>query len=109
MIRLRDVLKENTENRINLMKLEALMEKMLPALTKTQNTKLTQLCTELHEMVNSLNVLPYTIYNRTEWPVLQIALMTKLMELKTEVEKIIDSDKIDVKPFIKALDELIAS
>jgi hypothetical protein len=109
MIRLRDVLQENTENRINLMKLEVLMEKMLPALTKTQNTKLTQLCTELHEMVNAFNMLPYTIYNRIEWPVLQITLMTKLMELKTEAEKMVDSNNVDVKPFIKALDELIAS
>jgi hypothetical protein len=109
MIRLRDVLTENTKNRINLMKLEVLMEKMRPAFTKTQNTKLTQLCTELHEMVNAFNVLPYTIYNRAEWPVLKIALMTKLTELKTEAEKMVDSDKIDVKPFIKALDELLAS
>jgi len=108
MIKLRNVLTENTENRINLMKLEVLMEKMLPVLTKTQNTKLTQMCTEVHEMVNSFNVLPYTIYNQADWPVLQIALMTKLMELKTEAEKM-TGNKVDVKPFIKALDELIAS
>lgn len=109
MIRLQDILLENTENRVNLMKLEAVMEKMAPELTKTQNTKLTQLCTEVHEMVGKLNMLPYTIYNRDDWTVLRIALMAKLMEVKIEAEKLLENDKVDVKPFIKALEEIIVS
>lgn len=109
MIRLQDILLENTENRVNLMKLQALMEKMTPELTKTENTKLTQLCTEVHDMVGQFNMLPYTIHNRDEWTVLRITLMAKLMEVKGEAEKLLDSDKVDVKPFIKALDELIVS
>jgi hypothetical protein len=109
MIRLKDILLENTENRVNLMKLEALMEKMLPELTKTENTKLTQLCTEVHEMVGKFNTLPYTIHNRDDWTVLRIALMAKLLEIKTEAEKMVDSDKVDVQPFIKALDEILVN
>jgi hypothetical protein len=109
MIRLKDILMENTENRVNLMKLEALMEKMIPEMTKVQNTKITQLCTEVHEMVGKFNTLPYTVHNADEWTVLRIALMAKLMEVKTEAEKMVDSDKVDVKPFIKALDEILVS
>lgn len=107
MIRLQDILLENTENRVNLMKLEALMEKMMPELTKTENTKLTQLCTEVHDMVGKFNMLPYTIHNRDDWTALRIMLMAKLMEVKKEAEKLLESDKVDVKPFIKALDELL--
>jgi len=109
MIKLKDILLENTENRVNLMKLEALMEKMLPEMTKTENSKITQLCTEVHDMVGKLNTLPYTIHNRDEWTVLRIMLMAKLTEVKTEAEKMLDSDKVDVRPFIKALDEIIVS
>ena len=109
MIKLKDILLENTQNRVNLMKLEALMEKMIPEMTKTENNKIIQLSTEVHDMVGKLNMLPYTIHNRDEWTVLRISLMAKLMEVKTEAEKMLDSDKVDVRPFIKALDEIIVS
>lgn len=108
-IKLKDLVLENKENRITLMKLTALMEKMLPEMTKAQSEKLTQLCTEVHTMVNELNVLPYTIYNHQEWQVLKLAMMAKLMEVKAEAEKLLESDKVDVKPFIKALDEVLVS
>jgi SpoVK/Ycf46/Vps4 family AAA+-type ATPase len=100
---------ENKENRITLMKLTALMEKMVPEMTKAQSKKLTELCTEVHTMVNDLNVLPYTIHNHKEWQVLKLAMMSKLMEVKKEAEKLLESEKVDVKPFIKALDEIIVS
>lgn len=109
MIRLSKLLLENTENRVNLMKLEAIMEKLTPELSKAQDTKLSTLCTEVHELVESLNKLPYTIYNHSEWQVLQLSLMSKLMEVKSEAEKLIGTGIVNVVPFIKALDEIIVN
>jgi hypothetical protein len=111
MIRLKDILIEhgNKENRINLMKLEVLMEKMLPVLAKNNATKLTQICTEIHQMATKLNELPYTLWNAyPEWPVLKVALISKIAEAKEEASKLLESEKVDVLPFVKALDELIA-
>jgi len=109
MIKLKNILLENTENRINLLKLEALMEKLTPELTKTQNTKISQLCTEMHEMVDALNKLPYTIHNHMEWKVLRLGLMGKLLEVKAEAEKLVENGVVGIAPFVKALDELIVS
>lgn len=109
MIRLTELLLETTENRVNLMKLEVLMEKFLPELTKTQNTTLTQLCLDVHTMSGTLNMLPYTIHNATEWKLLHAALMLKLLEVKREAEKLTNHETINIKPFINALDELIVA
>lgn len=110
MIRLKELLNEVSfpkENRINLMKLTALMEKLLPELTKAQAKKLTELCTEVHEMASKLNETRYTVFNWNEWNILKLGMMTKLLEVKEEASKLTKSDKIDIKPFIIALDEII--
>lgn len=108
-IRLTDILLENKENRINTMKLTILMEKMMAELTKAQSTKITELCTEVYTMATELNQLPYNIYNHQNWQLLKIAMMSKLMELKEETLKLSNSDKVDVLPFIKALDEVLVN
>jgi len=110
MIRLKDILMEHgsKERRINLMKLEVLMEKLLPELTKAQATKLTQICTEIYQMATTLNETPYKIWNANpEWPLVKLALKSKLMEAKEEASKLLESDKVDIRPFVKALDEFI--
>lgn len=109
MIRLTDILLENSKNRVNLMKLEAIMEKMKPEFTKAENKKISELCTEVHQMAESLNNLPYTIFNHQEWNLLRLGLMAKLVEVKAEAEKLMGEGKVDVVHFIKALDELIVS
>lgn len=113
MIRLRDLLNEasfNKENRINLMKITTLMEKLIPELTKAQSTKLVELCSEVNEMAIKLNEIPYTIFTHTpEWKILEVALIAKITEVKTEAEKLLNSDKVDVRPFIKAIDEIIVN
>jgi hypothetical protein len=108
-IRLKDIVLENTQNRVNLLKLDAIMEKLTPELTKAQNTKITELCAQVHEMVDALNKLPYTIFNHQEWNVLRLGLMGKLVEVKAEAEKLMGEGKVDVAHFIKELDELIVS
>ena len=113
MIRLKDLLNEasfNKENRINLMKITTLMEKLIPELTKSQSTKLVELCSEVNEMAIKLNEIKYTVWNHEpEWKILEVAFVSKLVEVKTEAEKLLNSDKVDVRPFIKAIDEIIVS
>lgn len=110
MIRLKDLLTENAglkERRIDLVKLEVLMAKMLPELTKTDSKKLMELCNEVHQLAQDLNKVPYQIWNAyPEWPILKAALIEKLVEVKEETLKV-TSEKFDATTFIKALDELI--
>lgn len=108
MIRLQDIILENKENRISLMKLTVLMEKLLPELSKAQQTRLTELCTEACTLIEELNQFPYTIFNHQGWQVLKLGVITKLTEVKLEAEKLMESKTVDVVPFIKALDEIIA-
>jgi hypothetical protein len=103
---LQEILMEGKENRVLLTKLTVLMEKLQPDFTKVQATKMMELCSETHQLVNTLNTLPYTIYNHMDWKVLKMGLVQKLMEVKVEAEKI-NSEKLNTTSFIKALDELI--
>jgi hypothetical protein len=103
---LQEILMEGKENRVLLTKLTVLMEKLQPDFTKAQATKMMELCSETHQMVNLLNTLPYTIHNHMDWKVLKMGLVQKLMEVKVEAEKI-NSEKLNTTSFIKALDELI--
>lgn len=110
MIRLTELLVEhgNKERRVSLTKLEVLMEKMLPEFKKSEATKLTELCAEVHQIVQDLNKLPYNLWNAyPEWLVLKATFIGKLMEVKIEAQKL-HSEKCDCTAFIKALDELIA-
>ncbi len=89
------------------MKVAAIMEKMLPEVTKAQSTKLIELCAEAHTMADMLNQIPYTIHGTEKWHALKTAMILKLVEIKEEAIKL-DPEKINVKPYIIALDEVIA-
>jgi len=106
MIRLKDLLPENKENQISLMKITILMEKTLPELTSAESKKLMELCAEVHKMAEELNKTPYTIYNAESWQVLEAQFVEKLMAVKEEAEK--HADKAYVKPLLSALTEVIA-
>lgn len=110
MIKLTDILLENAYNRVNLMKIGALMEKALPELTKDQSEKLTELFTELSMMATNMNGLPYTVkeYKLNEWQLLIASFHKKLDEFRSEVMNIHEkSDKVNCTPLIKALDEVL--
>jgi hypothetical protein len=110
MIRLRDLLTESAENRINMMKVHIIMEKIYPELSSTQSEKLMKLCVEVNNMVDNLNKLRYirTGSSLFEWKILIFAAGAKLTELRTEVEKISESTKeINFTPLLKALDEVL--
>lgn len=107
---LRTILMENAYNRVNLMKIGALMEKALPELTKDQSKKLTELFTELSMMSTNMNGLPYTVkeYKLNEWQLLIASFHKKLDEFRSEVMNIHEkSDKVNCAPLIKALDEVL--
>jgi hypothetical protein len=96
------------ENRVNLMKIGALLEKVYPELTKAQNTKLTELFTEVSMLATQMNTIPYTKFNMDAWQLLLLSTNTKLMELKEEVAKVAGNKKnINCAPLLKALDEAI--
>jgi len=103
---LQEILMEGKESRVLLAKLTVLMEKLQPDFTNAQATKMMELCSETHQMVNLLNATPYTIHNHMDWKILKMGLVQKLMEVKVEAEKI-NSEKLNTTSFIKALDELI--
>ena len=95
-------------NRINLMKIGALMEKITPELNKTQSKKVTELFTEISMMATQMNVLPYTKFNMEAWQLLILGTNQKLMELKEEVAKIASGKQnINCSPLLNALDEAI--
>lgn len=106
MIRLKDLLMENKENRVSLTKVATIMEKVIPELTDAQSKKLMELCAEVHSMADDLNKTPYTIYNFESWQVLEAQLVEKLGKIKEEAEK--HADKLHVKTLLNALTEVIA-
>lgn len=114
MIRLQDIIMENSaqgyvQNRVNLAKIVVIMEKVLPAVDKSVATKLTEIFAEVSNITNTMNTTPY---KRTEeslaaWRLAEAALYAKICEMKEEVEKLCESDKVNVKPLVKALAEII--
>ena len=109
VIRLTDFLVENAERRVNLMKIQAIMEKLYPELTSAQSKKLTELCTEVHMMASQMNTIPYirTESSMTQWAILEAAFKAKVVELKEEVTKVCEDKKIDCTTVVKALDEVL--
>lgn len=111
--RLVDLIAENSpERRVNLIKVQALMEKIYPELTAAQSKKLMEMCKELHEIATHMN---HTRYIRTEsslveWKLIVAAAQTKVQELKEEVEKLSKKQKeINFVPLVKALDEVFVN
>jgi hypothetical protein len=110
MISLKTLILENAENRVNMMRVQTIMEKVYPMLTETQTKALMQLCTEIHMMVAQLNTKPYlrTEASMMEWKLLLAATQMKLNELKSEVLTIAESkEELNLVPLIKALDEVL--
>lgn len=109
MIRLTSLLNESMlERRVNLVKVQTVMEKLYPELTDTQSKKLTELCTEAHMMASQLNSTRYirTEGSIMEWKLLVMALQSKLNELKQEVVSICEQKKIDPSTAVKAIDDI---
>ncbi len=110
MIRLTQLLNENMlERRVNLVKVQTIMEKLYPELTDTQSKKLMEICTEVHMMASQLNSTRYirTEGSVVEWKLLVTALQGKLNELKEEVVSVCEQKKIDPSTVVKAIDDVL--
>lgn len=108
---MKDLLNESmVERRVNLMRVQTIMEKLYPELGDSQSKKLMELCTEAHMMASQLNMVPYirTESSMVEWSLLVAGFRTKLQELKEEVVKVCGEKKIDPTTVVKALDEVLA-
>jgi hypothetical protein len=103
---LKSILQENVQNRINLMRLTTLIEKVVCHLSATQAKTLTECFAEVSMLATNLNTLKYTQFNVNEWQLLIAATFVKLNELRSEVVEIAKSKKdVDFGPLLKALDE----
>lgn len=105
-IRLTEMLNENMENRVNLMKVEILMEKVKEQIKGKKLESLSKKCMMVKETSEMLNNMPYTIHGLEKWNFLKVAMITALTEIKTELVKLKD---VDVTHLVKALDEIIVS
>lgn len=97
------------ERRVNLIKIQTVMEKLYPELNDTQSKKLMELCTEAHMIASQLNSTRYirTEGSMAEWTVAATLLATKLNELKSEVVSVCEQQKINPVTVIKAIDDVL--
>lgn len=103
---LKNIIRENMERRLNLMKVQAIMEKVLPEVSKEQANKLSELFTEISMMATQLNMTPYTKFKMVEWQLSIGAVHAKLYEMKEEVMKICEKEnRVDLMPLVRALEE----
>lgn len=109
MIRLTQLLNESMlERRVNLVKVQTVMEKLYPELTGAQSKKLMELCTEAHMMAAQLNTTRYirTENSVVEWKLLTTLMEAKLQELKAEVIKVCEQKNINPSTVVKAIDDV---
>ena len=109
MIKFRDLLTEGTtERRINLMRVEAVLENLAHHLSEADQKKLAKTFVELHELVCSLNETPQTIFNTEQWRLLNMVLAGKVAELRLIAEDIAEDNKeVDCWPLVKAIDLIL--
>jgi uncharacterized protein YfdQ (DUF2303 family) len=107
-IRMTELINENTENRVNLMRVDAILEDFAPKLTTKDQEKLADVYVDLKELVESLNTTPHTIFNNKDWKLLNMILMGKVAQMKLVVEDIAEDNKeVDCWPLMKALDLIL--
>ena len=110
MIKLNDLLNEHfvVQNRVNMMRINTILEKMLPELSKTDAKKVTKLFDDFNILVTEMNTKPYTKFNVDEWVGMVIVANEKLDEIRKHVVKISEKKTdVDFNTLIKALNEVL--
>lgn len=111
MAQLKDLLNEVTSQvprRVNLMRVEALLEKVAPQLSEKDQKKLAEVYIELKTLAESMNMTPYTIFNADHWNLLEMVLRGKVAEFKLIIEDISEDNKdVDCWPLAIALDTVL--
>lgn len=113
MIKLTDLITEaGKQNRINSMRLIALLEKLMPELKKAQQEQITKLTAKLLEGITKVNEMPYNYNTMSVWHMTELAevvlpakdLHVKLTELLKKPTK--DLNVETVQMVVTAIDEL---
>jgi hypothetical protein len=109
MIKLTNLLVEGTaERRVNLMRVEAVLENLAHHISEKDQQKLAKAFVELHEIACSLNETPQTIFNPIQWKLLNMVLAGKVAEMRLIAEDIAEDNKdVDCWPLVKALDTIL--
>jgi L-rhamnose mutarotase len=111
MTLLKDLLNEVTSQvprRVQLMRVEAVLENLAPKLKEKDQKKLAEIYVELKTLADSLNMTPYTIFNAEHWKLLEMVLIGKVAEFKLVAEDVAEDNKdIDCWPLATALDTVL--
>ncbi len=111
MAQLKDLLKEVTSQvprRVQLMRVEAVLENLAPKLSEKDQKKLAEIYVELKTLAESLNETPYTVFNANHWELLEMVLRGKVAEFKLVAEDIAEDNKdVDCWPLATALDTVL--
>jgi hypothetical protein len=108
MIKIADLLMEGTTTRrVNLVNLEVVLGNLAHHLSTEEQKKLAEAFINLCEVSVVLNETQYTIFNTTQWQLLNMILAGKLAELRLIAEDIAEDNKeVDCWPLIKAIDSV---
>jgi hypothetical protein len=82
---LRDILRENVERRLNLMAIQALVEKVVTEVSTDKTAKLIEMFTVLSVQVSAMNAIPYTVFNIRDWQYTVGGVQATLHVLREEV------------------------
>ena len=111
MAQLKDLLNEVTSQvprRVQLTRVEAVLENLAPKLSEKDQKKLAEIYVELKTLAESLNETPYTIFNNQHWTLLEMILRGKVAEFKLVAEDIAEDNKdVDCWPLATALDTVL--
>jgi hypothetical protein len=111
MAQLKDLLNEVTSQvprRVQLMRVEAVLENLAPKLKEADQKKLAEVYVELKQLAEMLNETPYTIFNAEQWGLLEMVLKGKVAEFKWIAEDIAEDNKeVDCWPLATALDTVL--
>jgi hypothetical protein len=113
MIKLTDLIAEaGKENRINPMRLVALLEKLVPTLKEAQENEVMKLVAGLLEGITAVNEMPYNYNTMSAWHMTELVtvvmpardLREKLNSLLQKPTKGLDTTVLEM--VIKSIDEL---
>lgn len=111
MAKLKELLNEitnQTPRRVQLMRVEAILENLAPQLSESEQKKIAEIYVELKMLAESLNMTPYTVFNNEHWKLLEMVLIGKVAEFKLVVEDIAEDNKdVDCWPLAKAIDTIL--
>lgn len=113
MIKLTDLIVEaGKENRINSMRLIALLERLIPTLKQTQQNEVLKLAAELLAGITNVNEVPYNYNTMSEWHMTELAtVVIPARDLREKLNSLLQKpttglDTTVLEMVIKSIDEL---